>query len=203
MPRADDGGHHAPLEDLALFVNGHEAGQGEPRNALVERADVVGERGGEHGKDTVGEIDARAARICLVVDDAVPFDIVGDVRDVHAQIEFSVFLADGDGIVDVARVLAVHGDDELVPEIDASRKIVEGGAQRLFFGGVQDLFGELLFEVMGADERFFLDEEVAALAEHFDDLARGHAPVKGADVRNDLCPARSALAAVARDEDIG
>lgn len=128
MPRADDGGHHAPLENFSLFVDRHKAGKSETRYAFVERADIVGERGGEHGQDAVGKIDAGAAGVCFVVDGAMPFYIVRDIGNVYAQIKFSVFLADGDGVVDVARVLAVHGDDEFVPKIDAPRQIFEGGS---------------------------------------------------------------------------
>ena len=56
---------------------------------------------------------------------------------------------------------------------------------------------------MCTDERRLFHKEIAALAEDFYNFARGHASVKGADMRHDLCAARSALAAIARDEDVG
>ena len=117
---ADDGGGDAALYDLAAPIDLHEAGEGEPFHALVEGADAVGEGGRQHGQHAVGEVDARPALERLLVEDAVPRHIVRHVRDMHAQREDTVLFGNGDGVVDVARVLAVDGDDELPAKIEAA-----------------------------------------------------------------------------------
>ena len=200
---ADDGGHDAALDDVPLRVDGHEAGERKARDTLIERADIVGKGGGEHGQDAVGEVDARPAREGLVVDGAVPLDIVRDVGDMHAEIKFPVLFADGDRVVDVARVLAVHGDDEFVPKIDASREIVERRALGLPFGGLEHLGRKFLFQAVSADERRFLHEEIAAFSENFHHFARGHSSAETADVGDHFRAVCGTLAAVARDEDVG
>ena len=116
---ADDAAFDAAFRHLPLPIDGHEAGEGQPVFPLPQRADVVRKRFGEHGDDAVGKIHAGAAAVRLGVEGAAAGDVVRHVGNVHAEKEAVPFPPHGDGVVKVARVVAVDGDDGLFAKVGA------------------------------------------------------------------------------------
>ena len=122
----------------------------------------------------------------------------------HAQRKDTVLFGNGDGVVDVARVLAVDGDDELPAKIEAAPQILLiEEAVLLLFCLFEDIFGEIFIEMMGADEGELFREEVALFAEYFLDLAHGRiVGAEGSDLCDRLALRRAVVGLARQDEDI-
>ena len=95
----------------------HLAGEGQPVDIGVEAADAVRERLGQHGDGPVGQIDAGAALVGLLVEERAFLHVVRHVGDMHPEAVPGLDLLDGDGVVEVARFFAVDGDRRQVPQV--------------------------------------------------------------------------------------
>ncbi len=96
------------------------------------------------------------------------------VGDVDLQGEAAVIQAlHPDGVVEIARGFAVDGDDIERAEIAAAGKFGfrDRSGKRARLG--ENLVGEMMRDVMRADEDFDVDAEIVRAAENFDDAAGG------------------------------
>ena len=87
----------------------------QPVHLRLERADAVAQPLGQHRDHAVGEIHAVAARERFPVQRAARRDVMAHVRDVDAQPPPAAGqLLHADGVVEIARVVGVDRDDEIV-----------------------------------------------------------------------------------------
>ncbi len=128
----DDAGKERGAEERAAAVEVEEHRLHETVDAGVEAADVVRELLGQHRYDAVGEVDARAARPRLDVESAAARHVGGDVGDRDQQAGAAGGAVEHrDGVVEVARVLAVDRDQRERAQIDAGGerdRLVPGAA---------------------------------------------------------------------------
>lgn len=76
----------------------------------------------QHGKHAIGKVHRRRAMAGLQVDMPVPGNIVRNVGDMHAQLIAALGRAlERDGIVKVARINRVDGDDKTIAQVTTKR----------------------------------------------------------------------------------
>ena len=175
---ADDGRADVGLEDLAFFVDFHDAGHGVTVFIGVEAADAVGQDRRQHGDDPVDKVDAGAAVICFLVDGRSRADVVADVGDVDAQSEMAVGQADDvDGIVQVLGIFTVDGDELAVAVIAAP---FFQGDRRVDLGGfLLDVVREVERQAVAGHDDLDIQVLVAVIAEDFRHFPFGFAPFFG------------------------
>ena len=111
-PAADDGLDKAVVGQVAVLIQPHQTGEGQSQHALVQAANAVGQLLGQHGHHLIGVVDAGSAVKGLVVQLGAGLDVVGNIRNVHAQLKAAVRgLGQTDSIVDVLGLGAVDGKD--------------------------------------------------------------------------------------------
>ena len=119
-----------------FLVELHLGDQHQPVAVGAERAQLGRELRRQHGNRAVGEVDAGAALRRLAVERRVGLHVVGDVGDRHPQRAAAArpFL-ETDRVVEVARRLAVDGDERHVAQIGAAVQILGArvGGQALGF----------------------------------------------------------------------
>ncbi len=121
LGRADDAFAQLVAENLAAVVDLHDAGQHQPVHLRAQAADVGRKLERQHGHGAVGKIDAGAAQSRLLIEGRAGRDVVGDVGDVDLKFVVAVSsMPDGDGVVEVARGLAVDSDDREIAEVAPS-----------------------------------------------------------------------------------
>ena len=126
MVRADHTLHDLMACHLAFFINIHKTAQGQPVQPFIERADPVGEGMGQHGNHPVCQINAGAPFQGLPVQSAVFLDIIGHIRDMDTQMPAVFVLCEGNGIIQVFRILAVYRHHKKIPKIGPSEGIRPG-----------------------------------------------------------------------------
>ena len=135
-PAADDGLDKAVVGQIAVLIQPHQAGESQPQHALVQAADAVGQLLGQHGHHLIGVVDAGSAVKGLVVQLGAGLDVVGNIRNVHAQLKAAVRgLGQADGIVDILGLGAVDGKNGQGAQIHAALAV------RSRHLGVVQLFG--------------------------------------------------------------
>ena len=95
---------------------------GQPNDVRVQAANAVAQALGQHRDDAVDEVNAVPALERLTVERASRRDVSRDVRDVDAEFPFATrqFL-DIDRVIEIARVIGIDRDDELLAQIFALR----------------------------------------------------------------------------------
>jgi hypothetical protein len=177
---ADDRRGHPLVEDASAGAEGDEDRLGETLDTLLQRADAVGERLGEHRDDETRQVDAVAAQPRLFVEGGPGSDEVGDVGDVDAQRPLVGLLVvrERDCVVEVAGIGWVDRDRVGAGEILATAPgRLEGAGRRR--GRLLDRVGELAAQTVGDDDRLGLDVGLARGAEDAGDHALGHVVVLG------------------------
>ena len=166
---ADDSRADVGLEDLAFFIDFHDASHGVTVFVGIEAADTVRQDRRQHGNDPVDEVDAGAAVIRFLVDGRARADVVTDVRDVDTQAEMAIRQADDvDGIVQVLGIFTINGDELAVaviaaPFFQGDRHIDVGSflldvvrkVERQAVAGHDDLDIQVLVAVIAEDFRHF------------------------------------------------
>ncbi len=147
---ADDAGGELLRDDVALVVDLEQRGEHQAVGLRDERAEVGGELVGQHGDGAVREVDAGAAQARFEIDGRAGADVVADVGDVDVERVVAVGEpVHPDGVVEIARGLAVDGDDGQVAEVAAAGEFGggddAGDGLRLF-----DHFGRELVRAGGA-----------------------------------------------------
>ncbi len=165
----------SPAFERAVLGDLEVAGHRRPHLALLQRADVGRQFLGQHRHDAVGEIDAVAARPRLAVELGAGADVEADVGDgddrLPAALIVLVVVGRGpDGVVMVARVGGVDGDDRQMRQVLALAELLLRHPMRL----VDRLLPEFVAQAVLVDR----DQAEAArrerVAEHRID-AGGHA----------------------------
>jgi len=154
-PAADDRLHEAVIGQVAVLVQPHQAGEGQAQLFLVQGADAVGQALGQHGHDLVGIIDGGGAVERLFVQLRTGLDVVGDVRNVDAQLKAALRSAgQADGIVDVLGLGAVDGEDGQSAQVHAALAVLfrNGHALKLL-GFLADFVREAGVDIAGVEQR--------------------------------------------------
>ena len=146
--------HHGAVEavalEMALGVDPHLGHQHRAILARHQRAPVVGQRLGQHRHDAVGEIDRGAAAVGGAVERLVVAHVPGDVGDGDQQAPAAGMGGIGLGehrIVEVARVLAVDGDQRHLAQVEPVAHRRGLGA----LGFLERGLGKLDRDVVGGD----------------------------------------------------
>ena len=190
----------------------HVADQHQAVHLGVQRAQAVGQRFRQHRDDPAREIDAGAALERVIVQRVAGPHVVADVGDRHqqaparalalARAQFNRLTVDG--VVEVAGVLAVDGDQRHVAQVDAVFQVAlanhVGQARGLLAGG----FGEFHRHVELAHRDLDLHAGIVDLAQHL-----GHAAQRlrvAGGLRHDLdrhhLPVLGAVGVAGRDQDV-
>ncbi len=167
--RADDTLAQLEADDLGVMIELHDAGEHEPVEVRAQAAYVCRELERQHGHGAVGEVDAGAAQARFVVDGHVRADVVRHIGNVDLQLEVAVGqVAHGDGVVEVARCLAVDGDDREAAKVAAMAEFACGNdffdALRLVQHGVR----KAMRDVVLADDDLDVDAEIVFVTEYLD-----------------------------------
>ena len=170
-------------ERVALRVDAHVGHHAQPLHLRVEGADAVGEPLRQHGEHLHREVHARPAPERLGVQGRAGADVVGDVGDGHDQPVAAPLLAVAlqalhvHGVVEVASVLAVDGDEPEPGEVAPPLPVL--GPDAVGDGpGLQDhLLGEEVREALRVGDPQHLDAGLPgsadALHHRARELARG------------------------------
>ena len=169
----------------------------------LQAADAVRQLLGEHGEDAVGEVDARAARAGFQVERAPGGHVVRHVGHRDRQAEARAERLDQHGVVEVARVLAVDGDDREAAEVEAAGGGRGRHARRHAARGGGHLGREVAGQVVGGDHRLGLDPGVGGGTQDGGDARLGLGGEAGpADqVRNHHVAVGGAAVRAARHDD--
>ena len=169
---AEERAGEAPVLDAAVLVDSQVAGHRGAVFALAERTDVGAQDLRQHRHDAVGEVDRVAALACFSVDLAVGADVEADIGNGDDRVEAAFAVGLGpDGVVVVARVGRVDGDDRQVAQvlavILAERQLRGelGFGERLLAEHVRDAV------LVDGDQAEGLGRE--RIAEDFEDLDAG------------------------------
>ncbi len=177
--RADDRRIELVGVDRAFAVDDHVADHRQPILLRVERAQAVGQLLRQHRNHPPREVHRSGALVGIVVDRLARLDVVADVGDGDDQppaFEQTLAAPAREGlavhrVVEVARVLAVDGDQRHVAQVDAVAPV--GGAQLVGQrrGLRQRLGRETVRHLVLAHRDLDLHARVVDLAQHLDDAA--------------------------------
>ena len=145
--------------DRAFAVELREHALGETVLVRAQTAQFVGEALGEHGNDPVHQVAAHAALAGFEIGHGAVGNIVGNIGDVHADIEAAVFATrDGNGVIEIAGVRGIDGERDHAPDIAApgDDPLVEIG------GNLPRLIDNLRRETHGEGVAFDDDEHIHA-----------------------------------------
>ena len=169
--------HHGRVElvrvDLTVGCNQHVAHHAQALDFGVERAQAVAQLLRQHRNDTARKIDAGGAVVRVDVDARAGLHVRAHIGNGNEQ---SPALATSDlgrlavhGIVEVARVFAVDGDERHVGQVDAP--LLVGGAHRVGQcpGFRQTRLRELMRHTVLAHRDFDLHSGIVDLAQYLFD----------------------------------
>jgi hypothetical protein len=147
---------------------------------LLEAGQAVGDDFREHRQHALRQINAGGAPAGLAVERAARGNEMPYIGDVDAQLPMTAILVarQRHGVIEVARLSGVDGDDHILGEIFAALQILvptlrvgtlEGG--RGFARFLQGVFGEHVRQTKGTHDRQRIDARFAAWAEDLRDDA--------------------------------
>ena len=88
----DHGLRDLAADHFAFLINVHQAAQCQAVTACIQRTDAIGKSPWKHRDHPVYQINAGAAFFCLPVQCTVFLDVIGHIRDMHAQMpDISIF----------------------------------------------------------------------------------------------------------------
>ena len=157
----------------ALSIDDQISHHAQPVDVRLERADAVGEPLGQHRQHPPRKVDAGRPPERLGVERRVLGHVVRDVGDGHDEPKAAGVIIDEDGVVEVAGVLPVDGDERQLAQISAMLSLrlpvadVEGHA----IGLVHHLDGELVMEPPREGDRQHLDRMIIDRAQRARHLA--------------------------------
>ena len=174
--RAYGRGKRLRVRHVAAAVQAHDDAHAQAVHAGPKRAHVVAQALRQHGQHAVHQVDGAPAALRLVVDGRVPRHVVRHVRDVDLHLEAIVRAPGAHGVVEVAGVGGVDGEDAALAHVAAQRvarercRDVDGDGVRLR----ERRGGELSRQVVRRDDGLHVEVELRGGA---------HAPVYGDDAR--------------------
>ena len=168
---------------LALGGDQHVADHAQALDIGVERAQTVGELLGQHRDDAAREVHAGGAVVGVHVDGAAGLHIVAHVGNGHQQAPALAAPYLGrlavHGVVEVARVLAVDGDQRHVGQVDALLFVLRAHLVGQGASLGQAVLGKLVRHAVLAHGDLDLHARVVHLTEHFSDAAHRLAEQRG------------------------
>ena len=158
---------------------------------------------GKHGQYAAGQIDARAALSRLPVERTPRRSKVANVGDVHAQLPVLALRVHGqrNGIVEVAGICGVDGDDDLLRKVLAAVEVILVKRGRGLACFLEHVLRKFVGQAKRPDNGQRVHSRRAARAENFGDhpfaavLGRGEAQ----HLEDDLVPSAHALGARVAD----
>ena len=138
---------------ISLLINIHETTECQAVFPCIQGTDAIGQLLGEHGNDTVNQVDTGSSFQCLSVKGTVVLYIIAHIGNMHAQmIELSLF-RNRHRIIQILCIFPVNGDHGPVPQIHASVivTLIEGFPDS--FRLVQHLFRKLHGQVIASGHR--------------------------------------------------
>ena len=177
--RADDAFDDLEALDAARGVELHDAAEDEAVFVGAQAADVGRELLRQHGNGAIGEVDAGAAQAGFEIEGRAGADVLGHVGDVDLELIAAIgALGDQHRVVEVARGLAVDGDDGQGAEICAA-----GGFVRVEMGDGARLGQHVSGKMRGNwCLRIIISTSTPKSSErpeHFDDAANGRTRGRG------------------------
>ena len=153
-PAADDGLDKTVIGQVSVLIQPHEAGERQTQLFLIQRADAIGELLRQHGDDLVGIVNTGSTAECFIVQLTARLDIIGNIRNVDAQLKAAVrSLGQADGIVDVLGLGAVDGEDGQGTQVHAALTVGLGNRHVLkLFGFFPHLIRETAADVLGVEQ---------------------------------------------------
>ena len=179
--------HHRRIEligmDLALGGDQHVADHAQAVYIGVERAQAIAQLLGQHGDHAAREIDAGRAVIGIDVDGAARGHVVAHVGNRHQQAPALAAPDLGglavDGIVEIARVLAIDGHQGHIGQIDALLAVGRPHPVRQRLGLRQAGIGKHMRDAVLAHRDLDLHAGIIDFTEHFDDATHWLAEQRG------------------------
>jgi hypothetical protein len=105
--------------DFSFCVEFNGNGFGQAIFVGIQAADAVRKRFGQHRNRAVRKINARAPSIGFLIQGTVGSNVMSNIGDGNQKLIAIIRLANVNGVVEVAGVLAVDGNDGQSPQIDA------------------------------------------------------------------------------------
>ncbi|VVN41044.1 hypothetical protein PS645_05408 [Pseudomonas fluorescens] len=122
----DDRFVEAVVGHLAGFRDGHLTDHGQAIDVRIQRAQTVGQLFRQHRDHALGEVNRVAANLGFVIQGRADFHVAGDVGNRYVQLpaagEQAQLARSGftvNGIIEVARVFTIDGDERQMAQVDA------------------------------------------------------------------------------------
>ena len=165
--------HHrrieAVLEQRAALGDDHVGDEAQTVDLGLERTQMVGERGRQHRQHALREIDRGAALARRRIERRADAHVVAHIGDRHHQAEAARMRFGVDGVVEIACVGAVDGDERHLAQVDAPARLARIHALTVALGLDQRLAREVDRQAVARDGAFtgHLERTVRVeLAEH-------------------------------------
>ncbi len=171
---ANDGARETEIARPAILPELDEDGMRQAIDVRAQAANAVAEPLRQHGNDAIGQIDAVPAFERFAIERAPGRDVGGHVGDVDAELPAAAVQAfDVDRVVEIARVVRVDRDDELLAQIFAAigQGTIDGLGNFLRF--VEHGARELERQMILPDDGKHVHAGRGAGPEDFDDFALG------------------------------
>jgi len=95
-------------------------------------AQLLAKSGRKHRDCTLHEIDARGAFAGIAIESRVGLDEIGDIRNVHADIEAAIFvLRDGQSVINIPGSRGINRENSRITQVLASFILALGDAATL------------------------------------------------------------------------
>ena len=175
--RMDDGRIELVSLQLALVADDGVAHEGQTVDGRIERAQAIRQLFRQHGNHAAREVHGRAAFERVDIERVVRLHVMADVGNGDDQAE-AVGAAHLDGfaihgIVEVARILAVDGDERHVAQVDTVFQVGGTHFEWQLFRLLQGSGGKDVRHVEFTYSNLDFHAGVIQGAQHFDDLADG------------------------------
>ena len=167
--------HHRWIEaiffDIAAAADMHVAHHAQAIHMRIQRAQAVGQFFRQHRDHAARKIHRVAAQNRLAIQRVTGLHIVADIGNRHHQPVAAFFRRAIHRIVEIARGLAVDGDQRQVADVFAPRPICGSNDRRNRFGLAFHILGKLIRQIMLAQRDLDLHAGIGIVAQHLDDAA--------------------------------
>src|ERR1700730_8262497 len=101
----------------ASFVELHESGKRQSVDARIEAANAIAQSLRQHWEHAISQVNAVPAPARLAIERAVRSHIGRNIGDVHAKPPTFVGFFNIDGVIEIARIIRINGNNELASQI--------------------------------------------------------------------------------------